>query len=131
MLLTPTYHVFEMFKGHQDATLLPAELRCDEYGYGDEAIPALSASASRGENGGVLVTLCNLDPQREQELVCEVRGGEVGGFSGRVLTAGEMTAHNTFDEPERFAPVEFTAAALQGDELSMRVPAVEVAVELR
>ena len=134
ILLTPTYHVFEMFKGHQDATLLPAELHCGEYGYGDEAIPALSASASRSEDGGVLVTLCNLDPNREQFLVCEVRGVEIGRFAGRVLAGGEMTAHNTFDDPERVAPVEFAAAGLEGNELSMRVPAggvVAVELELR
>ena len=31
MLLTPTYHVFEMYKVHQGATLLPVELQSPDY----------------------------------------------------------------------------------------------------
>lgn len=30
MVLTPTYHVFEMYKVHQDATFLPMDLICDK-----------------------------------------------------------------------------------------------------
>ena len=40
MLLTPTYHVFEMFKEHQDATLLPSYLQCDDYRFEREESPA-------------------------------------------------------------------------------------------
>ena len=47
MLLTPTYHVFEMYKPFQNATLLPAELTTPEYKHGEVAIPAVSVSAAR------------------------------------------------------------------------------------
>ncbi|MEW6754616.1 MAG: alpha-L-arabinofuranosidase C-terminal domain-containing protein, partial [Candidatus Latescibacterota bacterium] len=47
MLLTPTYHVFEMYRVHQEALLLPVDLGCGQYAWGDQAIPALSASASQ------------------------------------------------------------------------------------
>ena len=36
MLLTPTYHVMEMYNVHQDATLLPLELKCNQYAFGAE-----------------------------------------------------------------------------------------------
>ena len=47
MVLTPTYHVFDLYRGHQDATSLPLDVRADRYGIGNESIPAVSASASR------------------------------------------------------------------------------------
>ena len=46
MTLTPTYHVFEMFKGHHDAVSLPLHLTSEDYAMGEQKIPALSASAS-------------------------------------------------------------------------------------
>ena len=36
MLLTPTYHVFEMYTVHHDATLLPTELAGPEYAFEGE-----------------------------------------------------------------------------------------------
>lgn len=62
MLLTPTYHVFEMYKVHQDATYLPMDLMCDRAKVkGDREIPMLSASASRDVNGKIHITLANVD----------------------------------------------------------------------
>src|SRR5690606_16205400 len=43
MLLTPTYHVMEMYKVHQDAQLIPLHIKCGDYTFGDEKIPAISA----------------------------------------------------------------------------------------
>ena len=40
ILLTPTYHVFEMYSVHHDATLLPADLTCEDYRFGQQQIPA-------------------------------------------------------------------------------------------
>jgi len=40
MLLTPTYHVFEMYKVHQDATLLPTSVQSDEYVHQHTRLPA-------------------------------------------------------------------------------------------
>src|SRR5574342_72171 len=31
MILTPTYHVFDMYQAHQDALLLPHDLKSEEY----------------------------------------------------------------------------------------------------
>ena len=32
---------------------------------------------------------------------CQLQGGKANQLSGRVLTAPEMNAHNTFDDPKR------------------------------
>jgi alpha-N-arabinofuranosidase len=47
---------------------------------------------------------------------------------GRVLTAGDMTAHNTFDEPTRVCPRDFHGATIAGNQLTLTVPAKAVVV---
>jgi alpha-N-arabinofuranosidase len=126
MLLTPTYHVFEMYKVHQDATLLPVDLRCDDYTHGELTMPGLSATASRDTAGVVHLSLCNVNPHQDAELICELRGMELSTVRGRVLTAAAMTAHNTFDEPTQVSPTEFHGAALAGNRLKLTVPAKAV-----
>ena len=45
MIVTPTYHIFHMYKVHQDAILLPIELTCRDYRFEQDKVSALSASA--------------------------------------------------------------------------------------
>jgi alpha-N-arabinofuranosidase len=128
MLLTPTYHVFEMYKVHQDATLLPLDLQCDEYSHGEHSMPAISASASRDKAGRVHLSLCNLDPNQSADVRVDVRGMGLKNVQGRVLTANEMTAHNTFDTPDSVRPTEFTGASMQNNECTITLPAMSVVV---
>ncbi|MCX6902584.1 MAG: alpha-N-arabinofuranosidase, partial [Verrucomicrobia bacterium] len=74
MILTPTYHVFEMYAVHQDAKLLPTELQSNDYLMGPDKIPNVSASASRDKAGRIHVTLCNLNPHAAAEVSCELLG---------------------------------------------------------
>ncbi len=128
MLLTPTYHVFEMYKVHQDATLLPADVRCDHYAYGDDTIPGISASASRDSEGKIHLTLCNLNPNDAVAVECDVRGAEVGSAAGRVLTAERITDHNTFDNPEAVRPEAFDDVKADGRKMTVRMPAKSIVV---
>lgn len=105
MLTTPSYHVFEMYAGHQDATLCPTHLECEEYTSEKESIPSLSASVSRSAEQRILATLCNLHHEKEHELECVVRGASVERVSARVLTADTMSAHNTFEQHDRISPL--------------------------
>ena len=73
MVLTPSYYVFKMFKVHQDATLLPTSLQCEDYTFEKQGIPTISTSASKDENGIIHVSISNLNPNKEIELVCELR----------------------------------------------------------
>jgi len=128
MILTPTYHVFEMYKIHHDAALLPADLQCSDYKFGNEQIPALNVSASKDKSGKIHISLCNLDPNNSAMLVCELRGAVAKEVSGRVLTAEEMTAHNTFDNPQALRPAAFSDVKLKGNILTATLPAKSVVV---
>ena len=45
LVLTPTYHVMEMYKVHQDASLVPLELSSNDFVYGDKKVPAITFSS--------------------------------------------------------------------------------------
>jgi alpha-N-arabinofuranosidase len=128
MILTPTYHVFEMYKVHHDATLLPVDLDCGDYQFDDEKVPVIDVSASKDKSGKVHVTLCNLDPGNAAEVACKLIGIEAEKVSGRVLTANDMTAHNTFGSPETVKPAAFNDFSLSNDMLTVKLPAKSVVV---
>ena len=128
MLLTPTYHVFEMFMVHHGAALLPAELRSPDYVFGKERMPAIDASVSRDPQGRIHATLCNADPQRPIEIVALLGGAKATQVSGRVLTAGDIRAHNTFEQPDLVKPAPFEAVRLTPDGFTATLPPKSVVV---
>lgn len=128
MILTPTYHVFEMYKVHHDALLLPAAVETEAYSLGEETIPAIHGSASLDDAGKVHVTLCNTDPNADQRVVCEVRGKDLSSVGARVLTGNAITAHNTFDDPRAVRPVPFEGASLHDQTVELTMPARSVMV---
>lgn len=126
MILTPTYHVFELYTVHHDARLLPTELQCADYTLGGNRLPGLNVSASRAAEGVVNVTLCNLHPQTDVELTCELGGVKAGRLTGRVLSADSYTAHNTFEKPDAVKPIEFGAFRVTEQGFTVTLPAKSV-----
>ena len=87
MLLTPTYHVMEMYNVHQDATLLPIDVKSNDYVVGTEKLPAVSVSASRDQAGVTHISLVNIDATKQQEISIDIRGSKYNSVSGRILTS--------------------------------------------
>jgi alpha-N-arabinofuranosidase len=128
MLRTPTYWVFEMFKVHQGATTLKVDLVSPDYEFSNQKIPAVSASATRRPGGPVSLSLVNTDPQHAVTLSCTLAGFTPKSVNGRVLTASEMNAHNTFAQPDAIRPVNFTGAKLDGHALHVELPSKAVVI---
>ncbi|WP_274651165.1 alpha-N-arabinofuranosidase [Paenibacillus humicola] len=126
LILTPTYHVFEMFKVHQDAVLQPIELQSAAYRCGEEAVPQVSASASVDAEGRLNITLCNTDPGSHAEVDFRTGGFAGKQISGRVLKASSMNSHNTFDDPDQVSPVPFNGAKLHADGFEAQIPPMSV-----
>ena len=132
MLLTPTYWVFEMLKGHQGGTVIPAEIQSPDYVLGDAKVPALSASATRDASGAILLSLVNSDPGKALSVSVNLPAAAAKSISGRLLTAPAMQAHNTFDAPDAVKPVAFSAFKQNGDLLTVELPAKSIiALEIR
>jgi alpha-N-arabinofuranosidase len=128
MLLTPTYHVFSMFKVHQDAELVNIMMDGGEYRCGDAVIPQVSASASVDGENKLHISLCNLNPTAAAEFDCDVRGYKASSVTGTILTAPAMNAHNTFESTETVVPGNFEGAALKDGVLHVVLPPKSVTV---
>jgi alpha-N-arabinofuranosidase len=128
MLLTPTYHVFDMYQPFQGATLLPAELSTPDYKLGDVAIPAVSVSSARGADGKIVLSLVNTDPNKPARVTVKITGASPGKIDARVLTTPAMNTHNTFEKPDTVAPVAYTGGKRKGDAWVFDLPSRSVVV---
>ncbi len=128
MIVTPTYHVFEMFKVHQGATSLPFTLTTPDYVVGEAKVPAVSASASRDAAGKIHVSLANANPNTAITITAALAGVTAKSVSGRILTAPAVNSHNTFAAPDVVKPVAFDGAKLVGGQLTLTLPAKCVVV---
>ena len=128
MILTPTYHVFDMFQQFQDATHLPLELTSKKYSVGANKMNAISASAALAKNGKVIISLVNVDATKSTDVSCELKGIETGEISGQILTAESLNAHNTFDNSENIKVKDFTDVSVDDGKLLVKMPAKSIVV---
>ena len=128
VVLTPTYHVFEMLSVHQGATLIPIKLATTNLPGTKEQIPTVSASASRDGAGRIHLSLVNTNPDGPVTVSCTIVGPAPVSVSGRVLTAPSVTSHNSFANPHVVEPKAFDGASLDGSSLKVVLPAASVVV---
>lgn len=128
MVLTPTYHVFNMYKVHQDAELLNMYLQETEYVYGKEKVPQVSASCSVDGEGRINVSLCNLNPKEDVFIKCELRGDSKTKVEGTVLMADRMNALNDFRNLDAVKPKIFEGAVIKDNMLEVNLSRMSVTV---
>ena len=128
MILTPTYHVFDLYKVHQNATYLNNTLKTEDYVFQDKKLPALSVSTSKSDDGTINISIVNINPDKDINLQCEIRGAEVKNVTGRILTAPALNAHNTFEQPDNVKISDFTKMRLKNNVLELKVPSKSVLV---
>ena len=127
MVLTPTYHVFEMYNVHQDATYLPMDMKCAKKAVRDDRIvPVISATASKDKNGVIHISLSNIDLQQAQTIELNLDDMKVKSCEGRILTVNNINDHNTFEQPNKVAPKAFTGAKIQNGKLRITLPAKSI-----
>ncbi len=129
MLLTPTYHVYAMYTGHQGAKSLRALVDSPMAGCATKAEPGdielVSASASiKGER--LLVTLANLSATEAVDVkLSSVSLGEFNKATATMLGTGDIHAYNSFENPESVKPA-CTKATTDGDNWVVTMPAGSV-----
>ncbi len=106
-ILTPNYHVFEMFMPHMGATAVRSIFSAPQLEYMRNGKPAdfwgLAGSASvSGKQVTLTVTNPHMTEPREAEIA--VRGGRISSAQARVLTDRDVHAHNTFESPRAVEP---------------------------
>jgi alpha-N-arabinofuranosidase len=109
-IVTPNYHVFDMYKNHQGAEAIRAEILKDPITFinekgKDDSIDDLSVSASH-KDGYATITIVNLNVEQEKEIMLESIGAELEGPADMVLlTHEDYHACNTFETPDTVTPI--------------------------
>jgi alpha-N-arabinofuranosidase len=128
IVLTPTYHVMEMYNVHQDATMLPVSVTSADYKMGKEKLKAVSVSASRDKNGLTHISLVNIDASKAQDITINMEGASYQSVSGRILTSDKLQNYNSFENPEKIKPAAFNGARLGDNRLTLTLPPFSVVV---
>lgn len=128
MLLTPTYHVFDLYKVHHDAKWLPVQLNVPDYVMENERIPAVNVSASQDSTGKTHISFVNLDHKNKITVRTTLNGVTWQTADGQVLTSEKFTDINSFAKPDFVKPAKFTGARKEGNELVVELPAHAVVV---
>ena len=126
MILTPTYHVMEMYNVHQDAKLLPLSISKSNYILNKDTLQAVSASASVDEKGKIHISLVNIDPIKDQSISINLNSEMYKSVTGKILTSATLQDHNSFDDTNKIKPVSFAKASLKGNILTVPLPPISV-----
>jgi len=118
----------EMYKVHQDATLLPVEVKTDDYVFGTEKLPSVSVSASKNAAGITHISVVNINSKKSEEIEIAVTGQQYKTLSGRILTSARIDDHNTFEKPDFVKPSVFKGASLKDGKLKIKLPPFSLVV---
>ena len=116
-ILTPTFHVFEMYAAHQGAESIRTVFSAPSVSYTRNGKPAttrgLSGSASLRDKQ-LTVTVTNPDISQPREAEIAIRGASVRAIKATTLTASDIHAYNSFDNPRRIEPKDEQVALKSG-----------------
>ncbi len=135
MVKTPTYHVFDLFKEHQDATLLQSSIDTVDVGVDQTQVPNLSESVSRQADGKLTITLANLSADEDYPVeVSLLTALEEQGYDlleAKILAGDKdrLDKHNSFDQPDEVEPEDYAAAVKlkqDGHSIETEIPAASV-----
>ena len=106
-IVTPTYHVFDMYAAHQGAQSLRTEVMSSRISYTRNGRPAtmrgLNGSASLRDKT-VTLTVTNPDPQNARETEVALRGATVKEVQVTTLMHQDIRAYNSFENPRVIEP---------------------------
>ena len=133
-ILTPNYHVFEMYMPHGGATAVRTEFISPKVGFTrldaqKKEVPAnfwgLGGSASiNGKT--VTLTAVNPDAKNARETEINTDGARIASASARVLSSTDIHARNTFANPSGLVPRDESVSIGAGGRLVYKFAAASV-----
>ncbi|RED97924.1 alpha-N-arabinofuranosidase [Marinoscillum furvescens] len=129
LVLTPTYHVMNMYKVHQDAKLIPVSLNNNtSYEMGGKSLPAVSVSASLNDKGEVHISLVNIHVTKSVKVDLLLTDLKAKSITGQILSSDHLQDHNTFDNPSKISQVSFSSFKKRKEKLEVSIPQASVIV---
>ena len=128
-VLTPTFHVFEMYAPHAGAQAVRTEFSAPRLSYdlvaGKGSLWGLGGSASIKDRT-LTLTVVNPHASEPRDTEIAVRGAQVTSARVRTLAADDVHAHNSFDRPTAVVPADAAAASARGGVIVHRFPPASV-----
>jgi alpha-N-arabinofuranosidase len=128
MILTPTYHVMQLYVAHHDSKLLPVSVKSGEYVFGTEKLPAMHASASLDANNVTHISLVNIDAKNAQPVTIDFGDTRFKSASAMILTSTKVQDFNSFEQPEKIKPMPFKNIKINGATVDVTLPPFSVTV---
>lgn len=111
-IVTPTYHVFDMYSAHQNGQSLRTNISASRASYTRNGRPAtlrtVGGSASLKGNQ-LIVTVTNADPTAARETEIGLLGARAKEIKVTTLMARDIHEHNSFESPRLIEPRAGTA----------------------
>jgi len=130
MLLTPTYHIFNMYKHHQDNKLLPLNIISNDFIHEKFKLPAINGSASIDKENNICLSLTNLNPEENYEIECDFLESRINKneINATILTSESLNAHNSFESPDNVRPENYPIDKfkISNNRLSFEIPSKSV-----
>ena len=127
MIVTPTYHVYDMFRSHRDGLMVPCRVKNSPSLTlsGELEREAISVSVTRTEDE-VFLSILNLD--LSSDVTGSIRLVSDGVWTikeVRRLVCDDIRAHNTFEEPQTVWPENIPLESIT-DQSQMKIPAQSI-----
>ena len=116
MIKTPTYYVFDLYKNHQDATLVDA----------DGVISGTTSYTVSKKDGVMTASFCNYSLTDTETITLSRVDGVFGETAAEGIFGNSTDDHNSFENPEAVAKQTFTDFAVDGNELTITLPPMSV-----
>ncbi|MBR4184098.1 MAG: alpha-N-arabinofuranosidase [Lachnospiraceae bacterium] len=122
MLLTPTYHVFDLYKAHQDGDNVYCFSENENLAEGKN-VPMISSSASV-KDGVLTLTVANCSYDEACEISCDVCNFNATSAAARILT-GDPHDLNDFENSDKVV-IKGLEVELEDGVLKLSLPACSV-----
>jgi alpha-N-arabinofuranosidase len=108
-VVTPTFHVFEMYAPHAGGQAVRTEFSAPRISYdrvnGKGSLWSLGGSASVKDRT-LTLTVVNTHATEPRETEIAVRGARTASARVRTLATTDVHAHNTFEQPQAVTPAD-------------------------
>jgi alpha-N-arabinofuranosidase len=129
MILTPTYHVFDMYKDFQGATYLPSDIKCDSMNVRDNRIiPLISSSAAKTADGKIIISVANVNIDKSQDVTINIDDASLKNAVGTILSCKSITDYNDFQQPEKVKPEAFKGIKVVKNNIKFKIPSKSIVV---
>lgn len=130
IVLTPTWHVFHMYKNHMDAIHLDSSVSTSKVGMNGAFLDAINVSSShKDKEYNVTITNADLNNSRKVRIRFDGIESDISTMKFSVLSGEKMNSCNTFEEPNSVVEKQGNATIMADKrEVEIELPNSSVAL---